>query len=64
MIRAAEGDERRAHEIIHQQRDKQYSLVDVISFAVMERLHLRLAGPGLAWSYDQHFIQFGVALVP
>lgn len=59
VIRATEGDERRAREIIHQQRDKEYSLVDAISFAVMERLHLRLA-----WSYDQHFSQFGVALVP
>lgn len=59
IIRATEGDERRAREIIHQQRDKEYSLVDAISFAVMERLHLRQA-----WSYDQHFSQFGVALVP
>lgn len=59
VIQATEGDERRAREIIHQQRDKEYSLVDAISLAVMERLHLRLA-----WSYDQHFSQFGAALVP
>lgn len=58
IIRATEGDERRAREIIHQQRDKEYSLVDAIRFAVMERLHLHQA-----WSYDQHFSQFGVAVV-
>ncbi len=58
IIRATEGDERRPREIIHQQRDKEYSLVDAISFAVMARLHLRQA-----WSYDQHFSQFGMALV-
>lgn len=59
VVRATEGDERRARQIIHQHRDKEYSLVDAISFAVIERLHLRQA-----WSYDQHFSQYGCALVP
>lgn len=54
IIRATEADERRGREIVVQQRDKDYSLVDAISFAVMERLHLRLA-----WTYDHHFHQFG-----
>lgn len=54
LVRATEGDERQTREIIHQFRDKEYSLVDAISFAVMERLHLHQA-----WSYDQHFNQYG-----
>lgn len=57
VVRATEGDETRAREIIHRHQDKEYSMVDAISFAVMERLHIRLA-----WSYDQHFAQFGFAL--
>jgi predicted nucleic acid-binding protein len=56
IIRATEGDETRARQIIHQFHDKDYSLIDAISFAVMERLHLRLA-----WTYDHHFAQFGFA---
>lgn len=54
IIRATEADERRGREIVVQQRDKDYSLVDTVSFAIMERLHLRLA-----WTYDHHFHQFG-----
>ena len=59
IIRATEADERRAREIIRQYNDKDFSLIDAISFAVMERLHLRRA-----WTYDQHFAQFGFTLVP
>lgn len=59
IIRATEGDERRARAIVHQHADKDYSLVDAISFAVMERMHLRRA-----WAYDQHFSQFGFTQVP
>lgn len=54
IIRATEGDERRAREIVRQYTDKDYSLIDAISFAVMQRLHLRLV-----WTYDHHFAQFG-----
>ena len=57
IIRATETDERRGREIVVQRRDKAYSLVDAISFAIMEQLHLRLA-----WSYDQHFRQYGSTL--
>lgn len=54
IVRATEADERRAREIIRQYVDKDFSLIDTISFAVMERLHLRLA-----WTYHAHFAQFG-----
>ena len=58
ILRVTERDETRAREIIHLNQDKGYSLVDAISFAVMERLHLRHA-----WTYDHHFTQFGVSRV-
>jgi uncharacterized protein len=54
IMRASEGDETRARQIIRQYRDKNYSLIDAISFAVMQRLHLRQV-----WTYDHHFSQFG-----
>lgn len=57
IVRATEGDETRGREIATQFADKEYSLVDAISFAIMERLHLRVA-----WSYDHHFQQFGFTL--
>jgi predicted nucleic acid-binding protein len=59
IIRATEAGERRVREIIRQYTDKDYSLIDAISFAVMGRLHLRLA-----WTYDHHFAQFGLTPVP
>lgn len=58
IIRSTERDEQRAREIIRQYQDKAFSMVDAISFAVMQRLHLRNV-----WTYDQHFAQFGFALV-
>ena len=54
ILRATERDETRAREIIRQHSDKEYSFADAISFAVMERLHLRHA-----WTYDHHFSQYG-----
>ncbi len=54
IIRPTQADETRAREILHQHQDKSYSLADAISFAVMQRLHLRTA-----WTYDHHFAQFG-----
>jgi len=56
ILRVTERDETRAREIIHLNQDKDYSLVDAISFAVMERLHLCHA-----WTYDHHFTQFGAS---
>lgn len=58
IIRATEGDERRAREIVHQYHDKEFSLIDAISFAVMERIHLNQT-----FTFDQHFAQFGFTLL-
>ncbi len=58
IVRATEGDETRAREILRRNQDKDYSYVDAISFAIMQRLHIRLA-----WAYDQHFAQFGFVQV-
>lgn len=58
IIRAEEEDEGRARAIIRQYVDKDFSLTDAISFAVMERL-----GIGHAFAFDRHFAQYGVALL-
>jgi predicted nucleic acid-binding protein len=58
IVRAVERDEHRGREIIRQHDDKEFSFTDAISFAVMERLQLRLA-----WTYDNHFAQFGFQIV-
>ena len=59
IIRPTERDETRARELIRQQSDKEYSFADAISFAVMERLHIRHA-----WTYDHHFSQYGFIQEP
>jgi len=57
IIRVTEPDEQRARDLLHQHSDKDYSLVDALSFVVMQRLHIRSA-----WAYDHHFSQFGFSL--
>ena len=47
-------DERRARAIIRQYADKDWSLTDATSFAVMERL-----GIDQAFAFDRNFAQFG-----
>ncbi len=47
-------DEQRAVQIVLQFRDKDFSLVDASSFALMERLGLRRA-----IAFDPHFRQYG-----
>jgi predicted nucleic acid-binding protein len=47
-------DEREALAILRRHRDKDYTLVDAASFAVMERLEVRHYH-----SYDRHFRQIG-----
>ena len=58
IVRVSAGDERRAREIIYQYQEKDFSLTDAISFAVMERL-----GIGYAFTFDRHLVQYGFALV-
>ena len=48
----------RGQQIIFQYSDKDFSLTDATSFAVMERLRI-----GTAFSYDRHFAQYGFALL-
>jgi predicted nucleic acid-binding protein len=58
IVRVSARDERRAREILRQQTDKNYSLTDATSFAVMERLRI-----SQALTLDQHFAQFGWTLL-
>lgn len=52
------ADERRAREILARFADKDFSLIDATSFAVMERLHINRA-----FSFDEHFAQFGLTIL-
>jgi predicted nucleic acid-binding protein len=54
LIRISEEDERRAMAILVQYDDKDFSLADATSFAVMERLSLTTAV-----TFDRHFAQYG-----
>lgn len=51
-------DEKRAMEILRRFKDKDFSLTDATSFAVMERLEIKEAV-----SFDQHFSQYGLVTV-
>jgi predicted nucleic acid-binding protein len=55
LVRVDEEDERRAREILVRYDDKDFTLVDASSFAVMERL-----GITAAFTFDHHFVQFGL----
>jgi predicted nucleic acid-binding protein len=58
IVRVAPQDERRAREILSQYDDKDFSLTDAISFAVMERLRI-----AHAFSFDHHFSQYGLTIL-
>ena len=58
IVRVSEDDERQARTILARYRDKDFSLVDAMSFAVMARL-----GISAAFAFDRHFMQDGFALV-
>lgn len=54
VVRALPAEEERAKEIIARHADKDWSLCDAISFAVMEGRGVRAA-----FSFDRHFRQYG-----
>jgi predicted nucleic acid-binding protein len=58
LIRVTAQDERRALEIIERYQDKEFSLTDATSFAVMERL-----GIEAAFAFDADFRQFGLTVL-
>ena len=51
-------DLRRAYAIVRQYDDKDFSLTDATSFAIMERLQLRYA-----FTFDRNFAQYGLSIV-
>ena len=58
VIRARAADEERAKQILFQYTDKNFSFADAISFAVMERLTIRLA-----FTFDRDFAQYGFTVL-
>lgn len=54
VVRVLPDEERRAREILVRHRDKDWTLCDAISLAVME-----VRGVHRAFSFDHHFRQFG-----
>jgi predicted nucleic acid-binding protein len=58
IVRVSTRDERRARQIIDQYADKNFSLTDATSFAVMERLRI-----GTAFTFDHNFAQYGFQLL-
>jgi predicted nucleic acid-binding protein len=59
VIRVSVADEARARQIIHQYQDKDFSLTDATSFAVMERL-----GITHTFTLDHNFSQYGFVVLP
>jgi predicted nucleic acid-binding protein len=51
--RVTEGDEERAKAILRHYADQTFTFTDAVSFAVMERLNLKVA-----LSVDRHFLAF------
>jgi predicted nucleic acid-binding protein len=58
IIRVRAADEARAKQILFQYEDKDFSFADAISFAVMERLDIRLA-----FTFDRDFAQYGFTVL-
>lgn len=54
LVRVTESDEERALELIARYHDKDFSLTDATSFAVMVRLGIRHA-----FTFDRNFAQYG-----
>ena len=58
IIRVRASDEQKARDIVSRYTDKDYSLTDGTSFAIMERL-----GLSLAFTFDHHFEQYGLTVL-
>src|SRR5918996_1122927 len=58
IVRISNADESRARGIISQYDDKDFSLTDAASFAVMERLHIPHA-----FTFDRNFTQYGLTVL-
>jgi uncharacterized protein len=58
IIRVRASDEERAKQFLFQYADKGFSFADAISFAVMERLDIRLA-----FTFDRDFAQYGFTVL-
>jgi predicted nucleic acid-binding protein len=58
ILRVRASDEERAQQILFQYDDKDFSFADAISFAVMERLEIRLA-----FTFDRDFAQYGFTVL-
>jgi predicted nucleic acid-binding protein len=58
IVSVTEIDESRGRDIVFQYDDKEFSLVDALSFSVMERLTI-----GYAFTFDRHFAQYGLRTV-
>jgi predicted nucleic acid-binding protein len=54
VVRVLPAEEQRAREILARHTDKDWSLCDAISFAVLEARHV-----GRAFTFDHHFRQYG-----
>jgi predicted nucleic acid-binding protein len=55
IVRVTPEDEAKAREITYRYDDKDFSLTDATSFAVMERLGIRAA-----FTFDRDFRQYGL----
>jgi hypothetical protein len=58
VARSRASDEERAREVSYQYDDKDFSMTDAISFAVMERLRITQA-----LTFDRHFAQYGFTVL-
>ena len=54
VVRVLPAEEQRAREILARHTDKDWTLCDAMSFAVLEARHV-----GLAFTFDHHFRQYG-----
>ncbi len=58
LVPITASDDQRARQIITDYDDKDFSLTDALSFAVMDRLEI-----AYAFSFDRHFAQYGFILL-